>query len=309
MSQLIFLDLKEGDLRLEHNLLTFHTPDATACWPLSMIDCLLVHPGISIPAGLLAKLQQHHIGLVISGGRYSDPVQLSPSRNGLQRRIAQFHAAASPEIQLALSKLLVSIKLRNQIRLLSCWNEDLLVHDLQQYRKTIHTAESIDVLRGIEGNAAAHYFSGMRRQIQAEWNFKKRLYHPSPDPINALLSLGYTLLYNELQLSIAIYGFDPMMGMYHLPCSNRASLACDLQEPLRPIIDEFSLRWLDENNILPSDFSQKDDACWLGDNIKYKYYQAWHGFIKEYRPLLRSIPRRLAHHLARYVPETIIMEE
>ncbi len=44
MSQLIFLDLTEGNLRLEHNLLTFHTTDATASWPLSMIDCLLVHP-------------------------------------------------------------------------------------------------------------------------------------------------------------------------------------------------------------------------------------------------------------------------
>ncbi len=60
----------------------------------------------------------------------------------------------------------------------------------------VHT---VDQLRGYEGSSAARYFPALGRLIQVEgFDLTKRTRRPPTDPINALLSFGYTLLYNNV---------------------------------------------------------------------------------------------------------------
>ena len=79
----------------------------------------------------------------------------------------------------------------------------------------------------------------MRQLFPPSLPYRGREHHPPPDPVNALLSLGYTLLLTRVQAEIAAVGLDPLVGVYHQPRPGKPALACDLIEPLRaPMVDQ-----------------------------------------------------------------------
>jgi CRISPR-associated endonuclease Cas1 len=79
----------------------------------------------------------------------------------------------------------------------------------------------------------------MRQLFPAAMPYAGRQHHPPPDPVNALLSLGYTLLLTRVQAEIAAVGLDPLVGVYHQPRPGKPALACDLIEPFRaPVVDQ-----------------------------------------------------------------------
>jgi len=92
-------------------------------------------------------------------------------------------------------------------------------------------------LRGYEGTAGATYFGALKMLIPQEWDFVKRIYHPPPDPVNALLSLGYTLLLKDMTAAVELVGLDPYLGFFHALDYGRPSLTLDLIEPFRPVVD------------------------------------------------------------------------
>lgn len=69
--------------------------------------------------------------------------------------------------------------------------------------------------------------------VRRTFGFSGRARHPSPDPVNALLSLGYTLVYNEISSLLDGLGFDPYLGFFHQPRYGHATLASDLLEEFR----------------------------------------------------------------------------
>lgn len=88
-------------------------------------------------------------------------------------------------------------------------------------------------LLGIEGSAARVYFSQMFDNV----NWRGRKPRVKYDFVNATLDIGYNLLFNLVDSLLQVYGFDVYCGIYHKEFYMRKSLACDLMEPLRPIID------------------------------------------------------------------------
>jgi len=105
----------------------------------------------------------------------------------------------------------------------------------------VETARTLDELRGLEGQAAKDYFSLLRRLLRppaqgGAWGFERRTYYPPSDPINALLSFGYTLLLNDLITACQLVGLDPYLGFFHAIDYGRPSMALDLEEEFRPVI-------------------------------------------------------------------------
>ena len=110
-------------------------------------------------------------------------------------------------------------------------------------------SESAEELLGIEGNAARLYFGAFDGMLKAgdkaetpegfRLDFEGRNRRPPRDPVNALLSLGYSMLTKDLTIACYSVGFDPMMGYYHQPRFGRPALALDLMEPFRPLIVDF----------------------------------------------------------------------
>lgn len=128
----------------------------------------------------------------------------------------------------------------------------------------------LGILMGMEGRAAAAYFPAFRALLKAEWAelFTKRQKRPPTDPVNALLSYGYTLLINQTAAAGQIVGFDPYVGYLHSTQYGKPALALDIVEMFRaPIVDSVVLTLLNNGMLSPDDFVEtlgswqmKDDA-------------------------------------------------
>jgi CRISPR-associated protein Cas1 len=141
----------------------------------------------------------------------------------------------------------------------------------------------IDALRGIEGQAAAIYFKGFPRMLRRSMDFTKRTRRPPTDPINALLSFAYTLMYNEAIGALVSVGFDPYLGFLHSLDYGRCSLALDLIEELRALIaDRLVLNVTNLEVVKANDFT--------GDGVQGIQIKdaARKRFLNEYERLMTS---------------------
>ena len=119
---------------------------------------------------------------------------------------------------------------------------------------------AINSLMGVEGQATAIYFGVWKDLLKPPWRFSKRLRRPPPDPVNVLLSFGYTLLLQNVLGAVLTAGLDPYVGFLHQLSYNRPSLALDLVEEFRPLIaDSVALRCLNNGIITPEHFSEGED--------------------------------------------------
>ena len=116
---------------------------------------------------------------------------------------------------------------------------------------------SLDEFLGLEDAASAACFSVFARLLLKPWEFASRSRRPPLAPVNAALSLGYTLLYHRTLAAIQAIGLEPGLA----PClpAGRQSLACDLMEPLRvPVVDRWGVGLLNQRRVSPDDFLAAD---------------------------------------------------
>jgi CRISPR-associated protein Cas1 len=173
-------------------------------------------------------------------------------------RFLQARFVDNSDNQLALAGLLIRGKISNQAFVLEQEKQSEAARRVVRLVESLPTARDLDQLRGFEGQAAALYFEALRRiipQSQA-WGFERRAYYPPPDPINALLSLAYSLLTRESLGAVQVVGFDPYLGCFHAINYGRPSLALDVMEEFRPVMDRMVLRLLKEEQVRLEDFDR-----------------------------------------------------
>jgi len=114
----------------------------------------------------------------------------------------------------------------------------------QQLQRTSRTTAH-NSLMGVEGQGTAIYFGVWKALLQPPWRFDGRVRRPPTDPVNVLLSFGYTILQQNILSAVQTAGLDPYVGFLHRLEYNRPSLALDLMEEFRPlIVDSVVLRCL-----------------------------------------------------------------
>jgi CRISPR-associated protein Cas1 len=149
-------------------------------------------------------------------------------------------------------------------------------------------SRSLEELLGLEGNAARLYFGSFAGMIKVEseegdvsdggfrFDFEGRNRRPPRDPVNALLSLGYSMLAKDLMIACYTVGFDPMMGFYHQPRFGRPSLALDLMEPFRPlVVDSAVLSAINTRMVTATDFIRAGDSVGLRPEGRKAFYRAY----------------------------------
>ena len=164
-------------------------------------------------------------------------------------RQTQFRLADNAGFALSLAKQLVAGKIRNQRVMLQRNHlepKPMWLLEMKQMADRVERAAGLAELLGIEGNAARVYFGAFDGMIKVDdegggqdgftFDFEGRNRRPPKDPLNALLSLGYSLLARDFTVACYAVGFDPLMGFYHQPRFGRPALALDLMEPFRPLI-------------------------------------------------------------------------
>jgi CRISP-associated protein Cas1 len=132
------------------------------------------------------------------------------------------------------------------------------------------------VLRGLEGQAARVYFAGMRSLLGDVWGFTARQKQPPPDPVNALLSLGYTLLYHSVAGLLQARGLNAHLGFLHAAGGDHMALASDVMEEFRSVVvDALVLDWCLNGKVSPADFSTSPDGCALSADATRRFIRAY----------------------------------
>jgi len=185
---------------------------------------------------------------------------------------------------------------------------------LTEAMKAIRVVEDLDILRGLEGNAAAQYnsvFNDLILQQKEHFYFLNRNKRPPLDNVNALLSFSYTLLANDMKSALESVGLDAYVGFLHRDRPGRASLALDVMEELRGVYaDRFVLSLINKKIVNEKGFTQKENgAVIMNDDTRRKVLTAWqerkqdkilHPYLNE-KIAWGLVPYTQALLLARYI--------
>ena len=138
---------------------------------------------------------------------------------------------------------------------------------------SVKASRDVDELRGYEGAATARYFQGWSRFLPADFPFARRRTRPPRNPVNACISFGSTILYNEAVAFCHAHGLDPALGTLHATEDGRWSLALDLIEPFRPVLVEALALDLFSHQILGADhFEPRNGGVYLNEEGRKKFF-------------------------------------
>lgn len=254
--------------------------------PCHQLDSVLLFGNVHFTTPALRQLSNHGIGLALLTRRGRLLCRLAPPNGkNVPLRIAQYERARDEVFALDLARTIVAARLGNALSLLqrhirNHGDSDVFteVSDIEQGIRRAAEAASLPSLLGIEGVATRAWFAAFEKMIRVPLAFPGRHRRPPPDPVNAMLSLGYTMLHQEIASLLDGVGLDPFVGFYHQPDYGRRSLAADLVEEFRaPIVERFVLRLLNNRVLGADDFETLEGKS--GIQLKK---EALRHFLKEY---------------------------
>jgi len=280
---LLVIDHRETLVRMNGRALRIDRPDAPPEHiPLGLVGLVVVHGSPLVGCEVWRELAERNIPAVLQPARGRGRSALIGAALGgtIELRAAQHRAAADAIAALRNARRLVAGKIEAQARLLERLDaEGEVTFGLRQLQTSsldkVDTAANVAVLMGIEGAAAAAWYAWLGGWLPERWRFTGRNRRPPRDPVNALLSLGYTLLGGEVLRAVQEQGLDPALGFLHGIVPGRESLVLDLMEPLRPSVDCFVIGLLDEV-LLPTQFTYSArDGCRLNKGGRARFYREW----------------------------------
>jgi CRISPR-associated protein Cas1 len=216
--------------------------------PMIKIDrVVLMGSGVSLTTPALHALIRKNVDILYLTGRGGFVSRVVGREHKHSRlRYAQALSITNPDLAFTIAKSIVQGKINNQRVLVQRHAEGnhwakRAIRTMNEMKSRVDSAQNLDELRGLEGMAAKEYFGLLRNLFHPprdgqSWRFDRREYYPPPDPINALLSFGYTLLLNDLVAACQKAGLDPDLGFFHSIDYGKPSMALDLEEEFRPII-------------------------------------------------------------------------
>jgi CRISPR-associated protein Cas1 len=225
-----------------------------------------------------------------SMGGYFYGITTGMNTKNVALRRSQFRLADSEWFPLSLARSLVAGKIRNQRTMLQRNHIEPKRQSLglmKAMAERAERAESLDALLGIEGTAARAYFEEFAGMIkpgeEAEappsgfsFDFEGRNRRPPRDPVNALLSLAYSMLARDLTIACYAVGFDPYLGFYHQLRHGRPGLALDLMEPFRPLIaDSAVLSAVNTRMVTERDFVRAGESVALTAAGRKGFFRAY----------------------------------
>lgn len=258
--------------------------------------------------------------LARSGAYYGQLAGPPPTDTELLHQ--QLQRTRETKTRLQVARTLIDARLANSRALLRRHTGDEKVntarHHLQRTRRRLPKAETLDSLRGHEGSGTAALYGALGRLIKAPgFDFEHRTRRPPTDPMNALLSLGYTLLHHHVRAFLHVCGLHVHAGFLHEARPDHPALASDLVEPFRVLVERLALRLVNRRVLKPGDFQtgstngkgSAGNACLLAPDARKRFFQAFEKMLGEEmqhpeqeRPrTYRRHLHRAAHNVAQFV--------
>jgi CRISPR-associated protein Cas1 len=301
MTQLLILDRKNTRLDAEgrHLVIRHEGLDRPRCLPLAQIGQVVAIGRIETTTTVLSRLAGAGIGFLgLPGGRGDQAwFQTGDCGGNTRRRLQQVQMLLDERLCDRHAARLVQARIRAQARLLQKVAQEDARFRLQAGKAVLQlhalslrtTGLPSNRLLGLEGAASSLYFRCYSQLFPESWAFHGRNRRPPRDPVNALLSLSYTMLTSLAIQALRIQGLDPEFGFYHKPGYYRPSLACDLVELARAPAERWVLRLCREAVLRPRDFASDGEACLLSKSGRSIYYSHWAREAEYFRRFLLRI--------------------
>jgi len=291
--------------------------------PLANLESLSLLGSVQISTQAVHALADKGIPIAYLSGAGRLVAMLDPLDSvSAEVRRAQVRKLEADRSRLELSSALVSAKILNQRTLLMRNHSTLpgnVAADLVKEAEAAKGAASVDSLRGHEGQAAAIYFrhfAGMfKGPSAAEFDVNGRQRRPPPDPINACISMAYSMLTHECVAALRLARLEPSIGAYHVSRPGRPALALDLMEPFRPIVaDSVAVAAFNRGELTEGHFHRTAAGCAFTDAGRRAFFSAYgrrmdtevthpiFGYRLSYRRMLVLHARMIAAWLLDEVP-------
>ena len=267
----LYLTTPDTYLRLDNDTLRVEVDHETRLRvPLHHLSAVVCFGHIGLSAPLMHRLAEEGIALVLldDNGRFKARLDGAVSGNVLLRQ-AQFQRVADATFTLDMARACVAGKIKNTRQVLlrgarEAKSDDeaktlaRLADDLAASLRALPAAASLDALRGLEGEAARQYFSGLSLLVRPDqreaFAMDGRTRRPPRDRFNAVLSFLYAMWMNDCRSALEAAGLDPQVGFLHALRPGRAALALDLMEEFRPWADRLALTLINRGQLAANYF-------------------------------------------------------
>jgi len=274
-----------GKVRLINDRLAFSNGKAAALrLDLGTLRLVVCHGPVGWTDRALARLFPTGVEVAFlsrAGGRYHGRVAGS-HLEGTWLRTQQHRAASEPKLALEVARGIVTAKIESQVDGARRLQRKGL-HSATDARRglgrlldAVRRADDRNELRGLEGRASAIWFRLFAAALIKPWDFPARSIRPPRDPVNALLSLGYTWLLARVGARSQAFGFELNVGFLHEYRPGRPSLACDVMEPLRlPMVDRWVLAICNRKELRPDAFVREGEGVRLSRALMPRLVTSW----------------------------------
>ena len=261
------------------------TPDGQKSeLPLVNLEGVCLYGNVQITTQTINSLCSRGvpIGLMTRGGKLQSIIEPNDNLSAHVRK-AQQNTFSDSIRSLEFCRTIIEAKISNQRTLLmrnSKVDIDSALKMLKGVKDKTNSAKSIETLRGLEGKAAAIYFehfpSIFKEPFASKFSKNGRSRRPPPDPINSVLSFGYSMLTNECVSALRVARLDPAIGALHVDKIARPSLALDLIEPLRPlIVDSIAISAFNRGELREGHFNTTSRGTIMTSHGRKAFFEAW----------------------------------
>ncbi|MGF1522493.1 MAG: CRISPR-associated endonuclease Cas1 [Leptolyngbyaceae cyanobacterium] len=289
---LLYLTQQGAKLRKDHGRFLVESPDREDITvPIREVEHVCIFGNIHLSTSAISTCLHHQIPVVFLSQTGSYKGHLWNAEYSRQRiEAVQYERFGQPAFQMAIAQAIVQGKLWNSRQFLMKLNRrrslvtvdeaiDGIQQDLHKVQQLRLTVDNLDALRGYEGAAAARYFPALGQLLKhPDFELTKRTRRPPTDPINSLLSFGYTLLFNNVLSLLRVEGVNPYLGNLHRSDRQEAQLAFDLMEEFRsPIVDTLVVQLINQNVFAVEDFTAPNEGggVYLKDPARKRFLQGF----------------------------------
>lgn len=233
--------------------------------PLSLVSHVVCNRAVRITVPLLIALSEKGKPVFFCHRDGSVAAAITPQPPEWMLWMQQAEVLRNDERCAAFAREIVAAKLHNAATLamrLNLARREETAGALRDLERETGNKTTIDALRGLEGKGAALWFASLRETLDEPWGFTTRRRTPPPDPVNAMLSLAYTILYHHASASLVAAGLNPRLGIFHRGRGAHDALSSDLVEELRHLADAFVIAMIRHREIQPADFLATPDGRW-----------------------------------------------
>lgn len=253
--------------------------------PAIKVEQIVIFGNVQITAQALALLLRSSIEVALLTHTGKLLGQLTPPEcKNVPLRMKQYEKYHDETFRQTFASLVIQQKIKNSVTNLKkyLYNHKELdlsmeIREMENAVRNAAAAPPVSSLMGIEGYASAAYFRAFGKCFLSEFQFTTRTRRPPRDPVNALLSLGYTLIANELMWLLDALGFDPHIGFLHGIEYGRPSLSLDIMEEFRaPIVDHMVLFMCNNKMFKPQDFEPEEEGgIYLKEDARKKFFEQY----------------------------------